>query len=123
MLSPKMLSKECLRNILQKHRNHTEDLKTNNNKIQNLFFVAYFPYPLLDLPVLVCLGRKSLVVSRHFCSAKLSRSGSEAESPELQPKDLVAGSDHGRCGVFLFKWLKYVDVFLFCFVFFLLGIC
>jgi len=33
---------------------------------------------------------------QHFCSAKLSRTGSDAESPELQPHDLVAGSDHGR---------------------------
>ena len=58
--------------------------------------------PASDLPV----------VWRHFCSAKLSRTGSDAEGPELQPKDLVAGSDHGRCGGFTVFSLRFqVDDF------------
>eukprot|EP00434_Breviolum_minutum_P035603 symbB.v1.2.031517.t1/scaffold3666.1/size52310/3 len=75
--------------------------------VQKLERVSSMPYYALVLEgSFVANGRalrrgefcQSEAVERlqHFCSAKLSRTGSDAESPELQPKDLVAGSDHGR---------------------------
>ena len=55
-----MLSKECLRNILQKHRNHTEDLRKKTTKFRIYFLLHISPILFWIFPFWFGMPRSSL---------------------------------------------------------------